>query len=361
MAVGEVLADPGVDAVHRRLRPTGQRAARARSVTPSCGRSSGEPAGRSRTGRAASRWWRRSWVPPSTPRSAPATVRIPLFEFPNGAARVLGRMADHGAWLAEPVGVAARPRPGRARRRRGRSSPDSSSDHPDGAWLDVDAAAALLELLRAADDAVPPGARRPTRRSRPARPSGDPVVVKATGLERLSKSEAGGVVARRPRARRGAGRLRADDRRCWATPWSRPWCSAWRRPGSTCGSPPTSSRSYGAVISLGLGGSVAQANPRRSVRVLPLTDADARRPDRCRHRSCPCCDRRPRRRSAPRRDPALEELLLRLAWVVEQLPELADVELNPVLAAGDAVSITAARVRVAPAAWTPDPEVRRLH
>ena len=33
----------------------------------------------------------------------------------------------------------------------------------------------------------------------------------------------------------------------------------------------------------------------------------------------------------------------------------------PVLAAGEAASITAARVRVAPAAWTPDPEVRRLH
>ena len=34
---------------------------------------------------------------------------------------------------------------------------------------------------------------------------------------------------------------------------------------------------------------------------------------------------------------------------------------HPVLAAGEAASITAARVRVAPAAWTPDPEVRRLH
>ena len=101
------------------------------------------------------------------------------------------------------------------------------------------------------------------------------------------------------------------------------------------------------------------ANPRRSVRVIPLTDADARRLIL----SSPIVplltdgDGEVDQTELS----ALEDLLLQLAWAVEQLPELADVELNPVLAAGEAVSITAARVRVAPAAWTPDPEVRRLH
>jgi len=115
--------------------------------------------------------------------------------------------------------------------------------------------------------------------------------------------------------------------------------------------------SYGAVISLGLGGSVAQANPRRSVRVIPLTDADARRLIM----SSPLLPLLTEDDGSEGEITALEALLLRLAWVVEQIPELADVELNPVLAAGEAVSITAARLRVAPAAWIPDPEVRRLH
>src|SRR4029077_9493168 len=34
---------------------------------------------------------------------------------------------------------------------------------------------------------------------------------------------------------------------------------------------------YGPMVTLGLGGSVALANPRLAVRVLPLTDADATR------------------------------------------------------------------------------------
>ncbi len=93
------------------------------------------------------------------------------------------------------------------------------------------------------------------------------------------------------------------------------------------------------------------------MRVLPLTDADARRLIE----SLTARAAARRRRAPIGRAATCRGLLLRLAWVVEHLPELADVELNPVLAAGDAVSITAARVRVAPAAWTPDPEVRRLH
>jgi hypothetical protein len=85
--------------------------------------------------------------------------------------------------------------------------------------------------------------------------------------------------------------------------------------------------SYGAVISLGLGGSVAMANPRRSVRVIPLTDADARRLIL----SSPIVPLLADRDGEVDQTElaALEDLLLQLAWAVEQMPELADVELNP--------------------------------
>jgi hypothetical protein len=112
---------------------------------------------------------------------------------------------------------------------------------------------------------------------------------------------------------------------------------------------------YGAVISVGLGGSAAQANLERAVRVLPLTDADAGRLVA----TSPLVPLRDEQ--GPRGVSDLQDLLVRAAWVVEHLPELADLELNPVLAADDAVAITAARARVAPASWTPAPDVRRLH
>ncbi|MGZ4726242.1 MAG: bifunctional acetate--CoA ligase family protein/GNAT family N-acetyltransferase [Acidimicrobiales bacterium] len=284
------------------------------------------------------------------------SVRIPLFEFPNGAARALGRMADYGAWLAEPVGSLPDHDPAGLDEARALIA-DILRDRPDGAWLDVEAAAALLDLcglpmmpfrlVGSADEAVEAG-----------RALGDPVVLKATGLERLSKSESGGVSL----DVHGAEEVRAAYERmvsllgdamvpamvqCMAPAGVDVRVAAHQQP------------SYGAVISLGLGGSVAMANPRRSVRVIPLTDADARRLVLSSPILPLLADAHGEVDQAE--TAALEELLLRLAWAVEQLPELADVELNPVLAAGAAVSITAARVRVAPAAWTPDPEVRRLH
>jgi hypothetical protein len=198
-------------------------------------------------------------------------------------------------------------------------------------------------LVRSADEAVAA-----------ARELGDPVVVKATGLERMSKSEAGGVAL----DVHGPDEVRAAYERMHALLGDVMMPAVVQRmapAGVDVRVAAHQQPSYGAVISLGLGGSVASANLRRSVRVLPLTDADARR----------LIDASPLVPLLDDHGPAvhryLEELLLHLAWVVELLPELADVELNPVLAAGDAVSITAAHVRVAPAAWTPDPDVRRLH
>ncbi len=280
------------------------------------------------------------------------TTRIPLFEFPSSAARVLGVMAEHGEWLAQPVGTLpdfdpAELDPVRA------TIAELLAIHPEGSWLGIDATADLLaqcglplmpyRLVRSGDEAVAA-----------ARELGDEVVVKATGLPRLSKSERGGVAL----DVYGPGEVRAAYERMRAL------LGDAMVPAMVQGMAPSGvdvriaahqQPSYGAVISLGLGGSVAQANPQRSVRVLPLTDADARRlidasplvPLLADHSSPP--------------ETHLERLLLRLAWVVEHVPELADIELNPVLAAGDAVSITAAHVRVAPAAWTPEPDVRRLH
>ena len=233
LAVGEVLADPGVDAVLVVYAPPAnerRREVRRRHRAGRRGRLGGQRRARAGGGDLPRRRHRR-----------PARHRR------RCASRCSSSpTARPGRWVAWPTTATGWPS-------RSASLPDHDPAEldearalvadileadPDGTWLDVDAAAALLELCGLPDDAVPPGARRPTRRSRPARRSGDPVVLKATGLERLQQERGRRGVARRPRPRRAAGRLRAHGRAARATPWSRPWCSAWPRRGRRAGRRP---------------------------------------------------------------------------------------------------------------------------
>jgi hypothetical protein len=57
---------------------------------------------------------------------------------------------------------------------------------------------------------------------------------------------------------------------------------------------------------------------------------------------------------------ALEDLLLRVGRLAEELPEVAELELNPVLAGPDSVMVVDARVRLARIGAEPDPTLRRL-
>jgi len=352
MAVGEVLADPGVDAVIVVYAPPAREERRA--VGDAIVRAVEEDARR-----AGQRGETRRVPVVATFLGADIDaplghdqVFIPLFEFPNGAARVLGRMADHGAWLAQPEGVYPDADPAELGPARVLVA-ELLERHPEGAWLDVEETFELLgliglpmtafRLVYSADEAVAA-----------AEELGHPVVVKATGLERLSKSEAGGVAL----DVHGADEVRAAHERMSAALGDAmvPAIVQCMAPAGVDVRVATHQQPlYGAVISLGLGGSAAQANLERAVRVLPLTDADALR----------LIETSPLiplfNEQGPRGVIDLQEVLVRAAWVVEHLPEVADLELNPVLAADDAVSITAARVRVAPATWTPEPDVRRLH
>ncbi len=203
----------------RGLRPAGPRASARRSATPSSGPCEHDARQAEERGEAARAGGghvpRRRHRRPAGPA---ATVRIPLFEFPNGAARVLG---PHGRprRLAGPTrGHAAR------RTTRPRSTPARAlvaellGAHPDGAWLDVDrrrprcsSSCGLplmpFRLVRSADEAVAAAddARRPG--------GGQGHRARAAEQERGGRRG-----ARRPRTRRGAGRLRAHGRPCSATP-----------------------------------------------------------------------------------------------------------------------------------------------
>jgi hypothetical protein len=57
---------------------------------------------------------------------------------------------------------------------------------------------------------------------------------------------------------------------------------------------------------------------------------------------------------------ALEQLLLRVAQLVDDVPEIWELELNPVCATPERAMPVDARVRIAPAPARLDPLVRRM-
>jgi hypothetical protein len=57
---------------------------------------------------------------------------------------------------------------------------------------------------------------------------------------------------------------------------------------------------------------------------------------------------------------ALWTLLLKVSALIEDLAEVAELDLNPVICCGDSLIVVDAKVRVAPTALRPETVVRRL-
>ena len=113
---------------------------------------------------------------------------------------------------------------------------------------------------------------------------------------------------------------------------------------------------FGAVVSVGLGGSMAFATADLPVRVLPLSDTDAAEVVA----SSPVRALLDREDDEGRSHQALEGLLVAFSALLEQVPELADVMLNPVIVGGHGAVVTDAWIRLAPYRFDPDDGVRRL-
>jgi len=84
---------------------------------------------------------------------------------------------------------------------------------------------------------------------------------------------------------------------------------------------------FGPLIGFGLGGTAVEVLKDTVFRITPLTDADAREMVRS-IRGLPLLQGY---RGQPLADlEAIEDLLLRISWLVEELPEIAEMDLNPV-------------------------------
>jgi acyl-CoA synthetase (NDP forming) len=113
---------------------------------------------------------------------------------------------------------------------------------------------------------------------------------------------------------------------------------------------------FGPLVVFGLGGVATDVLADRAARLAPLTDTDA--DDLVRSiRSAPVLLGY---RGQPAADlTAMQDLLLRVSRLADDLPELAELGLNPVIARPDGVSVVDARIRLVPAD-AQDPFLRKL-
>jgi acyl-CoA synthetase (NDP forming) len=113
---------------------------------------------------------------------------------------------------------------------------------------------------------------------------------------------------------------------------------------------------FGPLVVFGLGGVATDVLSDRSARLTPLTDTGAAAlirsvraaPLLLGHRGTPPADLA-----------ALQNTLLRVSRLADDLPQVAELDLNPVIARPDGAHVVDARIRLLPAQPT-DPYLRRL-
>jgi acyl-CoA synthetase (NDP forming)/RimJ/RimL family protein N-acetyltransferase len=279
--------------------------------------------------------------------------RIPAYGYPEAAAVAMARAVAYGAWLAEPKGeIPAFPDVSAADARK--VIRGFLAEVPDGGWLPPEETAALLgrygiapvplTTVRAADEAVAEAAH-----------AGGAVVLKADVKDLVHKTDAGAVRLD----------LRTPDDVRAAYEWFTEHFGGGLRgvslqPMITGGTEVligvSDDHIFGPLIVFGLGGVATNVLADHAARLAPLTTADA---DQLigSVRAAPLLRGY---RGAPAADlDALRGLLLRVSRLAGDLPEIAELDLNPVIARSDGAFIVDARIKVVPCE-PQDPFLRRL-
>ena len=279
--------------------------------------------------------------------------RIPAYGYPEAAAGALARAAKYGEWRAAPHTLVpgfgdVDPAEARAVVR------EFLAQSPDGGWLPPAEVTALLRLYgiplvataeaRAEDDAVAAAAA-----------TGYPVVLKADVPGLVHKTDAGAVLLdlrTEDDVRAGYRRLAGQFGARLTGVLVEPMISG----GTEVIIGVQDDQMFGPLVVFGLGGVTTEVLADHAARLAPLTEADA---DTLINsiRSAPLLHGH---RGAPAADiPALRDVLMRVSRLADDLPEVAELDLNPVIARQAGAVAVDARIRVTPQV-TQDPFLRRL-
>lgn len=285
---------------------------------------------------------------------SPGGRSIPSFAFPEAAAAALGRAVEYAHWRHRPEGRV--PALGGIDEERAAAVVAERLDsHPDGVWLDPDVAAGLLGCF-----GIPVVSTRwvagADGAAEAAADIGFPVVLKVGSGAIVHKTDVGGV-----RLDLGSeDEVRAAFRTmhdALGDAMGGAVVQPMLDPGVETIVGVTHDESFGPLVLFGLGGVTAELMRDTALRVLPLTDVDARELVRSLRGSPLLFGYRGR----PAVDvSSLEDLLLRVAAMVDAVPEIAEMDANPVIVSPRGAVVVDAKVRVAPAAATPLSGVRRM-
>lgn len=281
-------------------------------------------------------------------------VAVPAFASPEPAARALARAAAYGEWRRRPPGTVpdlGSFDPGQAQR----VVNLFLREQPEGGWLP---AARITELLGAIGvpvlETVPVSSDAVAAAE--ASRLGFPVVLKASGPNLVHKSDVGGVVLDLESADDVAAAYREMVGRVGPA-MTGAVVQRMARPGVETIVGVVLDPLFGPLVMFGMGGIAVELLRDRAFRILPLTDADAGELVRT-LRASPLLFGY--RGSAPVAVDALEDILQRVARVAAVVPELAELDFNPVIVSPEGVEVVDCRVRVVPAPPAPDEHLRRL-
>jgi acyl-CoA synthetase (NDP forming)/GNAT superfamily N-acetyltransferase len=282
-----------------------------------------------------------------------ASGTIPAYAYPGSAARALAHAAGYGAWRARV--------PGRVPLLGGLRPDDARAlvagflgQAPDGGWLTPALTAGLLACYGITQVAAEPVTSEEAAVDAAAR-LGGAVVLKADVPGLVHKSDAGAVQL----DLHGPDEVRAGYR-ALAERFGADMSAAIIQPMITDGTEViigvVQEQVFGPLVVFGLGGVATDVLGDRSARLTPLTDTDAAAlvrsvraaPLLLGHRGTPAADLA-----------ALQDILMRVSRLADDLPQIAELDLNPVIARPDGAYVVDARVRVV-AAERGDPYLRRL-
>jgi acyl-CoA synthetase (NDP forming) len=282
---------------------------------------------------------------------SPELGSVPSYDSPETAVSALAKAAALAAWRRRPVG--ALPDPDGADAEAARAvAREALAGGSDRRVLDDER---TRQLLDAVGVRVWPGVRATSMRAAliAARRLGWPVAVKAVeeGLRR--RVDLGGV-------RLDIGGER-DLRAAYDAISQLASCDVivqrMAPPGVAVSVESVEDPSFGALVSVGVGGIATELLGDRAYRAVPLTDVDAAEMVRS-LRAAPLL--LGWRGAEPVDVGALEDLLLRVSVLLDDVPELVELRLESVLVGASGLAVLEAYAEVAPPSGRPDTGPRRL-
>ena len=281
---------------------------------------------------------------------------IPTYMFPEAAALALARAVAHGVWRLRDPGVEVQLEPEAEVAIRAIIDEALKGVSATGAWMDPDHVDAVLtaaglrvpksKVAHSADEAVTAAAA-----------IGGRVVIKVISETALHKSDVGGVVL----GVEGDDEVRVAYEKVTGVVFDADGVlvQEFVEGGHEVLVGMTQDPNFGPLVGFGLGGVYVELLQDVAFRIHPLTDVDAGEMIR---------DTKGFRllqgyRNTPEGDVAeLEKALLRVSGLISVVPELLEMDLNPVkvLPPGEGVVVVDARMRIQPVPDKRHPRMRDL-